>query len=171
MIIKTCHVCSIEKPLEDFKTTHPNGSKTTRRTCNDCKSKGLRKDHMNLEKFCPGCCKTKSNDHFYQNKDLTFFSYCKPCFLQYTKTRKMYKKKQDLIVVGSSLIKSIKNLINKIEGQRGWVDTIDIMKLVHLRTEALGVKFYKNVTVENEMILIWGELKELVRKSDKKIKV
>lgn len=52
-----------------------------------------------------------------------------------------------------------KDFIEKVERQRGWVDLIDIYRLIHFFTEKWGVEI-TNLPIEDELMYMWMKLRE-----------
>ena len=51
-------------------------------------------------------------------------------------------------------------LIRKIELQNGMADAIDAYRICALYTELYGIKFYRNIEIEDELIIMFEKLKQ-----------
>lgn len=51
-----------------------------------------------------------------------------------------------------------KEFIDKVNKQRGWVDTVDAFLLVHFFTQRFGI-IYTDLSIEDELIYMWEKLK------------
>lgn len=50
-----------------------------------------------------------------------------------------------------------KEFIDKVKGQRGWVDTVDAFLLVHFFTQRFGI-IYTDLSIEDELIYMWEKM-------------
>lgn len=60
----------------------------------------------------------------------------------------------------------IKNFIDKVEKCRGYVDHIDAYRLISHYVDVFGVKYMNKLSIEDELILYYDELKSFVNKSN-----
>lgn len=56
-------------------------------------------------------------------------------------------------------------LIKKIERQRGYIDAVDAFAVVSIFTDLYGVKYYDNLTIEEELIVMWDKIKNYKEKT------
>jgi hypothetical protein len=104
---------------------------------------------------------------------------CKKCrvekdikefYIEYKNGNNYYLKKCKLCKENSKKVCSINNIDNDIKlfiesvnKQNGWINEIDAFRLLSLYVDKFGVKYYDNLNIEDELCLMWEELKKVYK--------
>jgi hypothetical protein len=54
----------------------------------------------------------------------------------------------------------IKLFIEQVNKQSGWINEVDAFRLLSLYVEKFGVKYYDKLSIEDELCLMWEDLKK-----------
>jgi hypothetical protein len=60
-----------------------------------------------------------------------------------------------------SIDSDIKLFIERVNKQGGWIDEVDAFRLLSLYVDKFGVKYYEKLDIEEELCLMWEDLKKV----------
>lgn len=129
-----CKKCGIDKDQSEYQLYEYKGREYRRKECITCFKIGRKNYYMNnTEKFKEAKIR---------------------CNLKKGVVKKRLPK--EVYLTGND----IDSFIKKIKRQAGYADVVDVYRLTHIYTFIYGIKFHENVSVEDQLILMWEELKD-----------
>jgi integrase len=129
-----CKKCGLDKDTSEYLVYTIKEKEYIRRECTPCFKKGRRQYYMN------------NPERFKQAK---LRSNLKKGLVKKRVPKPVYLTDEDINI-----------FINKLKRQAGYADVIDIYRLIHIYTIIFGVKYYDHLSIEDQLILMWSELKE-----------
>lgn len=105
----------------------------------------------------------------YNDREYIYWN-CLPCKAEKARNvrKDLKKKKQRLLdfkridlMRSDELNLSIKEFVREVERKRFYVDIIDCYRLISLYVDKFGIKYYDHLSQEDELCLMWEELKSV----------
>jgi len=107
-------------------------------------------------KVCKKCGVEKDLQDYYVKYNSGVGHYLKTC-----KECKNAPKKVYSFTKVKDIDSDIKLFIERVNRQGGYIDEIDAFRLLSLYVDKFGVKYYDDLSIEDELCLMWEDLKKI----------
>jgi hypothetical protein len=106
------------------------------------------------KRVCKKCGVEKDLNDFYVRYKGGQSFYLKKCNECNNAPKKVYS-----FTEVKDIDKDIKSFIECVNKQGGWINEVEAFKLVSLYVDKFGIKCYDRLSIEDELCLMWEELK------------